>query len=322
MATDRERAQEIDDILRNVEPKLQRAFRDGLTSIKEEISISEIEDAIGRGDVDRAALLINDLIVGSALLQFNREIQSAVQAGGDLASRWASADKIVFGLNVTESNTARFINSYQANKVREITVSLQETIGEMVRIGVIEGKNPRLIAKEIRDSIGLTAKQQQAVNNFERLLRTQKSEALTRALRDKRFDRSIVRAINEKFDLTEDQIKRMTDRYKQRFINRRAETIARTEAIRLVSTGQNMFWQQAVNEGIVQREQVRRKWLPTYDGKLRDAHAAIPRMNEDGVGMDEPFQSPLGPIMFPGDPSASIANVANCRCAVLHRIRA
>lgn len=63
---------------------------------------------------------------------------------------------------------------------------------------------------------------------------------------------------------------------------------------------------------------IKKRWLATHDNKTRDAHAQL-----DGVeiDIDEPFINyPNGKdkeeIMYPGDPSASAANVYNCRCAL------
>jgi hypothetical protein len=43
-------------------------------------------------------------------------------------------------------------------------------------------------------------------------------------------------------------------------------------------------------------------------------------MNPRGVGQNESFTSPLGPILYPGDPSATAENTIQCRCAVFSRI--
>lgn len=325
MTIDRDRANEIDEILRAVEPKFQKAFNAGLKSVQAEVSLNEIARLIEAGDLGAAAGLINELLVATSFIAFNREIQAAVQTGGDIAAKWAAADpvkanRIVFDLDVTESNTARFITNYKADKIREFTTGMQANVGEMVRAGVNAGENPIKVARRIRDSIGLTTRQENSVRNFETLLRDRKSAALDRALRDKRFDRTVIRSIQAQKDLTEPQIARMVTRYRDNFIKRRSQTIARTEAIRLINIGQEEFWNQAVNSGRVSREALRRKWIPTRDGRLREAHAAIPRMNPEGVDMDEPFKSPLGPIRFPGDPAAPAALVINCRCAIFTRI--
>lgn len=59
----------------------------------------------------------------------------------------------------------------------------------------------------------------------------------------------------------------------------------------------------------------KKRWLATLDSRTRDAHADL-----DGqvVDVDEPFQSELGPIMYPGDPSAAPGNVYNCRCTLVY----
>jgi hypothetical protein len=60
---------------------------------------------------------------------------------------------------------------------------------------------------------------------------------------------------------------------------------------------------------------LRRFWVKTNDSRTRDAHRAVPDMNPEGVGMDEPYRTPLGPLMFPRDPNGSGANTIQCRCA-------
>lgn len=61
--------------------------------------------------------------------------------------------------------------------------------------------------------------------------------------------------------------------------------------------------------------QVRKKWLATPGNRTRDAHK---HLNGTITEVDEPFQSDLGDIMYPGDPKAAPANVYNCRCALLY----
>lgn len=58
---------------------------------------------------------------------------------------------------------------------------------------------------------------------------------------------------------------------------------------------------------------IKKRWLATHDSRTRDAHAQL-----DGVeiDIDEKFTNDIGDIMYPGDPSASAANVYNCRCAL------
>ena len=60
---------------------------------------------------------------------------------------------------------------------------------------------------------------------------------------------------------------------------------------------------------------VQKQWLATLDNRTRDAHAMLDGQIKD---IDEPFDSELGEIMYPGDPSADPANVYNCRCTLVY----
>ena len=89
---------------------------------------------------------------------------------------------------------------------------------------------------------------------------------------------------------------------------------AMTRYARTAMTGaQNAGRIQAMRESNRQGVVCLKLWIATGDDRTRDAHAEL-----DGhtAPVDTPFQSTLGPIMFPGDPNASDENVWNCRCAL------
>lgn len=56
---------------------------------------------------------------------------------------------------------------------------------------------------------------------------------------------------------------------------------------------------------------LQKRWMAIFDDKTRHAHARLDGQVQD---IDQPFDSELGPIMYPGDPDAEPANVWNCRC--------
>ena len=89
---------------------------------------------------------------------------------------------------------------------------------------------------------------------------------------------------------------------------------AMTRYARTAMTGaQNAGRIQAMRESNKQGIVCLKLWIATGDDRTRDAHLEL-----DGhtAPVDTPFQSTLGPIMFPGDPNASDENVWNCRCAL------
>lgn len=60
---------------------------------------------------------------------------------------------------------------------------------------------------------------------------------------------------------------------------------------------------------------VQKKWMATLDSRTRDAHADLDGQVQE---VDDPFESDLGKIMFPGDPTADPGNVYNCRCTLVY----
>ena len=89
--------------------------------------------------------------------------------------------------------------------------------------------------------------------------------------------------------------------------------IARTETTRVVNSAK----QDILHEGKRLGFKMKKKWIATTDGRVREEHLAM-----DGViaNEDEPFIMPNGDkLMFPGDISlgASPENVINCRCTMI-----
>ena len=58
-------------------------------------------------------------------------------------------------------------------------------------------------------------------------------------------------------------------------------------------------------------------WLATGDNRTRDAHAELDGQEQQ---IDDPFESELGDIMYPGDPGAVPANTYNCRCTLTYKM--
>ena len=84
---------------------------------------------------------------------------------------------------------------------------------------------------------------------------------------------------------------------------------ARTAMTGAQNAGRLQAMRESNRQGIV----CLKLWIAVGDDRTRDAHLEL-----DGhtAPVNEPFQSTLGPIMFPGDPNASDENIWNCRCAL------
>ena len=68
---------------------------------------------------------------------------------------------------------------------------------------------------------------------------------------------------------------------------------------------------------------LRKEWVSASDERTRDSHAEAGMAYSVGgsigpIGMDDAFDVGGVSMMYPGDPSAPVEEIANCRCAVAH----
>lgn len=204
------------------------------------------------------------------------------------------------------------LQSYTFDLIDGISTQAQLAIQDALINAFQEGGPPADVAKEIISEIGLTQKQVLAVKNFKSMLKsgnpTEMRQALTRSLRDARSDTTVLQAIAGKVPLPKAQVDSMVNKYADRSLASRADAIARTETIRASNAGQQAAWKEAQDQGFLSNN-ARQQWIPNDDELLCDICDGIPDMNEDGVGLDEPFDSEIGEI---DGPPAHV----NCRCSV------
>jgi hypothetical protein len=274
-------------------------------------SVDEIERRLVAGDY---AGLVKE--VEQAALRFAAESQAMYQRSGQQASRWLDtqvSDKLI-RFDTGNPRVVQRARENQLDRVREMTQDTRSTIRAVLADTT---RNPRELAREIRESIGLTQTQSQHVANYRRALETgDYADALGRELRDARADRTL-RAGKQ---LSPDQIDRMVDRYRQNYVAYRAETIARTEAARNVHEGIADSFQQAVDRGDIEADSLVKEWIPGPRTRhARDDHRSAALL-EQRPGVREPFVMADGTrMMFPGQ--GPVEHVANCRCTVAHALR-
>lgn len=307
-----------------MDPKIASAFIQAIETIRLRVPAEKIAQLIERRDFTSLENAFAGHFTSTEWQPYGKAIEQAVIAGTKATSdtqgvvNGAQEDfEIRVGLN---PRLEQFAQTMTSTRIREIDQTTRDTIRQVLQSGLTAGDDPFAIARRIRGSIGLTQRQEAAVNNYERMLRALDPAVLDRKLRDRRSDPTVARAINNDKALTDAQVRSLVDRYRDRYVKYRANVIARTESIRAVQGAQWELFQDMINKGQIDARQVRRTWIHTGDAHVRNAHLQIPAMNPKGVGQNETFSSPLGPILYPGDPSALAANTIQCRCAVFARI--
>lgn len=265
---------------------------------------------------------------------------AAYIAAGQTTARWldrqlrgeAVAKKVpVF--DPSDPPAVRWAAENDMRLIREIEDETKAMIHQVLLGAARTGSNPLEVARELRSSIGLTAKQTQIVENYRRQLESgQFSAALRRELSSGHSDRVIANAMRNQVAMSKAQIDTAVERYRSNWIDMRARTIARTEGLRVAHQGSDELYRQAIARGDVSADQLDQQWhhaghAATFAGKGKSrGKGSGPRpfhvsMNGQIQPFGTPFVSGLGAeLRYPGDPEASAEETANCRCVKTTRV--
>jgi len=191
--------------------------------------------------------------------------------------------------------------------IAQLESDARDSIQTIISDGVRNGTPLDDVASNIRDLIGLTDTQAQAVLNYQRMLMELDPGALARQLRNTDYDAVLQDAIDNDTSLSDAAIQSMVDDYTDNYLDYRAATIAQTESTRAANAGLHDAYSQAVERGALPEDAITRQW------QLADNPCpiceSIADNNEDGVGLNEDFDSDEGPI---SDPPVH----PNCECSV------
>lgn len=306
------------------EPKIKAALMAAFDQVRDKVKLRELASIISEQGIHGAYNYLNQLNIAGILdAGVLPVIEDAFTESGRMTLDMMPKDGIIgetFRFDVTSPVITSKLSQQGLALIRSIDQATREAIQRGLQANITAGMHPTAAARDFRANIGLTPKQEQAVRNFRMLLETGDKAALDRALRDKRFDPSVVRALSGEKPIDKKKVDKMVQRYRERYLKYRSETIARTEAMRAVNSGRHAASLQMVDEGFIDRQRVRKFWINTRDTRTRANHVSIPGMNPDGVPVDQPFNTPLGPMMFPHDPNGSAENVINCRCTFTYKV--
>jgi hypothetical protein len=306
-------AARLSRLISSLEPRFQRRFLEVVQSIRDARTLADLEALVLAGNIEEALVAAEV----AALRLSNIWGDSFLLAGHETAAVIGNALEVIVNFDQINLRALDVITRNQLRLVREFAEEQRAATRLALQDGIERGLNPRDMARAFRDSIGLTAKQQQFVINYRTQLQQLDSRALQRALRDKRFDPALLRAIRDGKALTPEQIEKMVGRYQARWIKFRSEVIARSEALKSVHGGTWEMYQQAVDGGVLVEDELKRTWDTSDDGRERDWHHSMHRQT---VGLNEPFTSGKGNQTLEGPGHFGIAEEdIQCRCAVATR---
>jgi len=314
-----------DAAARALEPALAR-----IVGAARAAALEQLDSPRAAGLLDRWAVLdLADLLApadppDTLVEAVEAAIREALAAAGRRSAAAVVPTRLVkatirqVGVRFDPSNprVLEFARSYALDRLRQVNEATREAIRAVLVDAAQRSVPPAEVGRQLRQLLGLTDRQALAVQRFRQALATGHQEATPflsargRALRDARYDRRLAQPVA----LTPAQVDRMTGRYAERMVAHRAETVARTESIRMLAEGNQEAWRQAVGQGLVGGDDVVRRWVVARDERVCPVCQPIPGLNREGVGLEQPFQTPEGFLLLP--PAHP-----DCRCVVWVRPR-
>lgn len=279
-------------------PAFKRLYIETIQSFRESLSIPAIVDAFTANRLDRiyamfqpgpfsaadgtvAASLQTVATLAGRASQLQMRVRKADDDDPELPLGGASVE-LVFNV---ENTAGQLWARRQAGRLiqdvdTESLAVVQDVIAEGLRTGEDYGRR----AQRIKDAVGLNRRQAGALERYRLAL--------------------------EEAQLVSARVERQTNRYRERLLKARAETIARTETIAASNQGAMMYWETLVQDGTIPRERAFKVWVVTPDDRL--CPICEPLAGKE-VPLADSFVSKVGMVNAP--PAHP-----NCRCALSLRI--
>jgi hypothetical protein len=222
-----------------------------------------------------AALRANDVanvntIVDGAIDTMQHKLESTLPdvllqvliAGGKVAerelptfrtARRTSTPAVKARFDMKNPRAIRWARERGAKLVTDITQETRGTIRRIISAGLDEGIAPRESALLIRESVGLTDAQSDAVLRLNRKIVESPGKVI-------KAGKIRVRVPLE--GMSRAKLDSVLTRYSDRLLKQRSETIARTETITASNAGQREMWLQARDKGLL-APTTQREWIAT-----------------------------------------------------------
>lgn len=339
MATTRAKGALFDALAERYGREVAAAFLAAVDAIRAGAELQRVTAAIEAGQIEEALAALN--IDAAAYEDLLDAIRNAQTEGGraaieDFPKRQADGTALVVRFSGRNPSAEQWLRDHSSQLITRITEDQRAAARAALRDSMEAGVNPRTAALRIVGTLnratgkreggilGLSVPQEGHVRNARAELTSGDPRALQaylgRKQRDKRFDRTIERAIREETAPPAATIRKAIAAYESRLLKLRGDTIGRVEALSALQAAKHEAYRQAIESGQVAESAVRKVWRSAGDFRVRHTHRAL---NGDSVAFREPFVTRSGAMMrFPMDTTlgAGAGEIINCRCDVEYRI--
>lgn len=332
-STDRRLRALIDELLETHEPAIRRAFIEAMQDARTAVVLQQVVDALVRGDLAGAMRAIE--VSRSFLAPLDHEIARAYYRAGRGVTGLLMASRprgvtVEVRFNPGNPRAAAWLSQHSSTLVREIIDDQRVAVREALQAGMAAGRHPKTVALDVVGRmdrvakqrtggvIGLTSGQAQWVENARAELASgdpaRMKAYMERRLRDRRFDRTVMKAIREGKPVSPIDVTKIVSRYSDRLLEHRGKTVALTESMTALSHSQDEALRQLADTAGFRPDQIVREWHSANDRRTRDTHLA---MDGHKTTLDGVFVGPSGARMrFPRDQGlgAPASETIRCRC--------
>jgi len=254
---------------------------------------------------------------GSRLLKIHKKNKSWWLSQDEL-DELNSTRELSSRLSETDSEAVQFLSSFNAVNpravsyavnsssalVKEISQSTREAVQLLISDGTAEGIAPRKLAQLVRQCIGLRSDQVRAILKLRKdILSAKPGDLITRFPPREGVRVSAGFKIKIPKNLTDEWIEKKLEKYATMSHNYRARTVSRTETMRAANAGQEELWKQAIDEGLLDKNQ-EKIWIDTPDARCRKKHKLL---HGRRAKVGRKFKANDGSMIDPGEE-------VHCRC--------
>lgn len=328
----------LEQLLAELAPQIRKAFEAAIADIVDNVILRQVIDAIERGDIEGAFKALG--IVPPVYNPLVSVLSEAVNAGGIMMMAQfpkyladSTGLKTMLRFNLRDRRAEDWLRNKSSGLITTIDNDIRANVRTTLDAGMRAGRNPRSVALDIVGRIdpvtgkrsggvvGLGEREEYWSRSARRKLESLDQGYFDMELRDKRFDKTVQRAIADGRMLPREVVDKLVDRYRSNALRHRGETIGRTEALAALHYSEWIATKQALEASNLPQSAVRKVWDSTGDARVRSSHKALDGLS---VGLDEPFVSPLtgARMMHPGDVTlgAPGAEVIDCRCRIRYDV--
>lgn len=331
-----------EELRERFEPRVAAAFRECIDAIRSGVVLNTVVEALERGDIAAAVRAIQ--IEPEAFTALEIALQEAFNAGGvNMVQSLPqlidpAGNRVLFQFGVRNIMAETMLRNISSELVTRITEDQREALRIAFEAGLQRGQNPRVTALDVvgRQSritgrreggvIGLTSRQVELVEKYRGMLLSGNVEGmkayLTLRTRDRRFDRTVSKAIREGQPVPADMVGKITARLWDKNLKLRGDTIAIEETRAALFGARDVAIRQQIESGKIQAQDVTKHWMHSASEDPRIQHIEMAsRYKAEGIPIDQPFVATDGTlIMYPHAPSVPARHKIGCKCRLRYEI--